>query len=263
MEEHLLNELADYIYNAQRIQKEVQKLTVELAPNLSVADAYQVQSRVIDKIEAAGHHGKVLAPKLGLTSKAKMQQMGVEAPIYGYVFEDMVVSGDVVKVSDHIHPKVEPEIGVVLKNDLKGPGITKEDVLANIDYVFSCAEIIDSRYQNFDFDLPSVIADNTSASGAVFSPAQHSIEGLDLAAEKVTLRINGEIKAEGDGTAVLGHPAEPIAVLANLLAEKGEYVKAGEPIMTGGMTQAFIIKPGYEVELTYSNLAPITFKVVE
>ena len=132
-----------------------------------------------------------------------------------------------------------------------------------MDYVFSCAETIDSRYKKTDFVLPSIIADNTSASDVVFNLEKYPIKGIDLASEKVTLRINGEVKVAGDGTAVLGNPAEPIAVLVNLLAEKGESVKAGEPIMTGGMTQAFIIKPGDEFELTYSNLATITFNVVE
>lgn len=263
MGNYSLKQIAEHVYQAQKNKTEITKLTAAMAPDLSIEDAYQVQANVVEMIRAAGEQGDVLAPKLGLTSKAKMEQMGVEAPIYGYLFEGMVVTENIVKVSDHIHPKVEPEIGIVLKNDLQGPGITKEDVLANIDYVFSCAEIIDSRYQNFDFDLPSVIADNTSASGAVFSPIKQPIDDLDLAAEKVTLRINDEIQAEGDGSAVLGHPAEPIAVLANLLGEKGESVKAGEPIMTGGMTQAFIINAGDKVELTYSNLAPITFDVVE
>lgn len=263
METHILKQVAEHVYQAQKNKKEIPKLTKEMVPDLSIEDAYRVQANVIELIKTAGEHGNVLAPKLGLTSKAKMEQMGVEAPIYGYLFEGMVVAQNRVKVSDHIHPKVEPEIGIVLKNDLQGPGVTKEDVMANIDYVFSCAEIIDSRYQNFDFDLPSVIADNTSASGAVFSPEKHSMNGLDLVAEKVTLKINGETKAEGDGSAVLGHPAEPIAVLANLLGEKGEKVKAGEPIMTGGMTQAFIINAGDKVEIIYSHLAPITFDVVE
>lgn len=251
------------MYKAQKNKVEIPKLTKELVPDLSIEDAYLVQARVVELIQKAGERGDVLAPKLGLTSKAKMEQMGVEAPIYGYLFENMVVTGNRVKVSDHIHPKVEPDIGIVLKNDLQGPGVTKEDVMANIDYVFSCAEIIDSRFQNFDFDLPSVIADNTSASGAVFSSEKHAIKDLDLVTEKVTLKINGEVKAEGDGSAVLGHPAEPIAFLANLLGEKGEKVKAGEPIMTGGMTQAFRMNAGDKVEIIYSNLAPITFDVVE
>src|SRR5699024_10005777 len=112
---------------------------------------------------------KIIGPKMGITSEAKMKQMNVDDPIYGYVFECMVVEeGDSISVSDYIHPKVEPEIGFILKEDLEGPEVTALDVLPAAEYACPALEIIDSRYENFNFTLPDVIADNTSAAGAIF-----------------------------------------------------------------------------------------------
>lgn len=258
MDKSLIRETAEYIYKAQTELFDIPKLTNEKLPNLTFDEAYVIQEEVIKIYEENGH--KVLAPKMGLTSKAKWEQMGVDSPCYGYIFESSLEEGDTIKMSDYIHPKVEPEIGIVLKNDIGGSDLTVEDVLANIDYVFSCVEVIDSRYENFNFTLVDVIADNTSAAGAVFSKEKYTDE-IDLAAEKVTLKINGEVQEEGDGTAVLGHPAEAIVSLAKLLDEKGQVVKAGQPIMTGGMTGAVLINEGDLVEVTYSNLEAITIKV--
>lgn len=167
MDKNLINETADYLYKAEKDKKEIQKLTAEKLPDLSVDDAYLIQDELINLRKRDGN--KVLGKKLGLTSKAKLEQMGISSPIVGHFFNDMLIKNNIIKLSNYIHPKIEAEIGIVLKNDLKGPNITINDVLENIDYVFSCAEIIDSRYKNFDFTLPDVIADNTSASGAVFS----------------------------------------------------------------------------------------------
>lgn len=157
---------------------------------------------------------------------------------------------------------MEPEISIVLKEDLKGPAVTKEDVMAKIDYVCSSLEILDSRYENYQFTLSDVIADNTSARGAVISQHSYAAHQVDLPNERVTLTINGKTVAEGSGAAVLDHPAEAIAFLANELAKKGEWVKAGQAIMTGGMTQAVAVKPGDVIEAIYDTLAPIKIEVI-
>ncbi|EUJ26754.1 2-keto-4-pentenoate hydratase [Listeria floridensis FSL S10-1187] len=129
---------------------------------------------------------------MGLTSLAKLQQMNVDAPIYGYVFDSMVVEdGGHLKFSEYIHPKVEPEIGFVLKQELRGPGVTKEDVLAATDYIFPGIEVIDSRYLNFNFTMPDVVADNTSAAGAVFGTNVRKTDQMDLETIGVVLEING------------------------------------------------------------------------
>ncbi len=261
MDKELIQTTANYLYHAEKDKIEVQKITAERISGLTISEAYLIQDELIKLREQDGH--KVIAKKMGLTSKAKWEQMGVDSPIVGYLFDDMMETNNVIKISDYIHPKVEAEIGIVLKNDLHGPNVTIDDVLKNIDYVFSCVEVIDSRYQNFDFTLPDVIADNTSAKGAVFSNRKLSPDNIDLPTEEVTLTINGEIQAEGNGAAVLGHPAEAVVFLTKFLSEKGESVKSGLPIMTGALTAASLIKAGDVIEVTYTNLDPIKIKVVE
>src|SRR5690606_22589082 len=120
---------------------------------LTIEEAYLVQEELVRQKLEEGK--KIVGPKMGITSEAKMKQMNVDDPIYGYVFDDMVVNeGDTISISDYIHPKVEPEIGFILSRDLEGPNVTALDVLRSTEYVFPAIEIIDSRYENFNFTLP-------------------------------------------------------------------------------------------------------------
>lgn len=208
---------------------------------------------------ADGH--KIFAPKLGLTSPAKMKQMNVKDPIYGYVFDYMLVAnGDSFSVSDYIHARVEPEISIVLKEELKGPGVTLQDVESKVDYVVSSVEILDSRYIDYGFTHPDVIADNTSARGAVYSKERVQLKDIDLINEEAKLIINGQLKAEGKGSAVLGHPLETIVFLANEMAKKDQAVPAGVPIMTGGMSSAVEVNEGDIIEVDYLTLGKIHFE---
>jgi len=262
MDKKLIKQLADYTHGAEKEKREIVKITSELYPELTIAEAYLVQEELVRQKLAEGK--KIVGPKMGITSEAKMKQMDVDNPIYGYVFDNMVVEeGDSIAVSDYIHPKVEPEIGFILKEDLEGPGITSLDVLRATEYVFPALEIIDSRYENFNFTLPDVIADNTSAAGAIFGTDLKRPESLELDVVGVTLSVNGEIQALGAGAAVLGHPANSVARLANMLSEKGEKVKAGQPILTGGVTSAVHLTPGDFVTVKYGGLGDVSFFVTE
>ncbi len=259
MNNNEIRKLAQYLYNGEKNRQKVVKLTDEKAPGLTIDEAYIVQKDLIKLREKEGH--KIFAPKMGLTSRAKWEQMGVDSPIVGYIFEDMIEKDDTVDFSKYIHPKLEPEIAIVLKNEMSGCELTIEDVLQNIDYILSCAEIIDSRYLDFDFTLPDVIADNTSAKGAIFGTKKISIENIEMELEKVVVKQNNNVVAEGQGSAVLGHPAEAIIELAKFLSKDGKNVPSGVPIMTGGLTSALLINPGDEIEISYSNLGTLKIDV--
>ncbi|SEI04863.1 2-oxo-3-hexenedioate decarboxylase [Halobacillus karajensis] len=262
METNLINELASYVHYAEKERQEITKITADLYPELSIDEAYLVQAELIRKKIKEG--GQIIGPKMGITSEAKMKQMNVDDPIYGYVFDDMVVEeGDSISLSDYIHPKVEPEIGFILSRDLEGPNTTALDVLRATEYVFPAIEIIDSRYENFNFTLPDVIADNTSAAGAVFGTYFRKPEELELDVVGVTLSINGEIQSLGAGAAVLGNPANSVSRLAHMLSKKGEKVQAGQPILTGGVTAAVRLSPGDLVQVTYGGLGEVSFFVQE
>src|SRR5699024_9652276 len=110
MDKELINKLSDYTLNAEKDKREIVKITNDLYPNLSIEEAYLIQEDLIRKKKNEGN--TIIGPKMGITSEAKMKQMNVDNPIYGYVFDDMVIDeGDTISLSDYIHPKVEPEIG--------------------------------------------------------------------------------------------------------------------------------------------------------
>lgn len=255
-------EIANYLLAAEMEKREVIKVTSKLKPNLTVEEAYLVQEELVNTKLEEGR--KIIGPKMGLTSKAKMQQMGVEDPIYGYVFDYMVIdNGGKVPFHELIHPKVEAEIAFLMKEDLEGPGITGAQVLAKTEYIVPALEIIDSRYENFNFTLPDVVADNASTSRVVFGSTLKSPEQFELDLVGATLSINGEIKDLGAGAAVLGHPANAIAMLANMLAKKGKKICKGDLILSGALTGAVMLHVGDYVTGKFDGLGEVTFTVTE
>jgi 2-oxo-3-hexenedioate decarboxylase len=260
MASEIVTQIADYLEAAELEKREVVKITKTIKPDLTVAEAYQAQELLVQKKLDRGH--KIVGPKMGLTSKAKWDQMGVSEPIYGYVFDYMLVDNGGV-VPFQIHPKVEAEIAFLIGEDIEGPGITGAQVLAKTEYVLPALEIIDSRYENFNFTHTDVIADNASTSRVVFGNTLRKPSDFDLELVGATLSINGQIKELGAGAAVLGHPANAIAVLANMLARKGDKIKKGEIIMSGALTSAVLLKVGDFVSGKFDGLGEVTFTIGE
>ena len=252
--------LAEHLESAERQTREVVKIT-DAHPALTLEDGYRIQAEIRARKEARGN--KVAGFKAGLTSRAKMKQMGVEVPCFGLLFDYMsVANGGDVKTSELIHPKVEAEIAFVLKAPLRGPGCHVGAVLAATDFVVPAVEIIDSRYENFRFDLVSVVADNTSASRYVVGGMARGVEGLDLRTLGLVMEKNGEIVAMAAGAAVLGHPAEAIAQLANHLAARGEEIPSGAYIMSGGATEAIPVKAGDAIQVRFQDLGTVSMRFV-
>lgn len=256
----LIQQLAAHLEAAERDAREVVKIT-DAHPALTLDDGYAIQD-AIRAIKAARGQ-RVTGLKAGLTSRAKMQQMGVEVPVFGVLFDYMrVAAGGDIRAAELIHPKVEAEIAFVLKQPLRGPGCTAAAVLAATDFVAPAAEIIDSRYENFRFDLTSVVADNTSASRFVVGAEARAVGSLDLAAAGIEMRKNGEVVATATGAAVLGHPAEAVAELANHLAARGEEIPAGACIMSGGATEAVPVTAGDTIDVRIDGLGSVTMRFV-
>ena len=262
METTLIKEIANYLVTAEVEKKEVKKVTAVLKPDLTVEEGYLVQQELVNMKLA--ENKKIVGPKMGLTSKAKMEQMGVDEPIYGYLFDYMLIeNGGKVSLQDLIHPRVEAEIAFVMAEDLQGPGVTKEQVLQKTQYVMPALEIIDSRYENFNFTLPDVVADNASTSRVVFGTTVKKPAELELDVLGTVIRINDEVKDLGAGAAVLGHPAEAIAMLANMLARKGEKVRKGDVILSGAITSAIFLADGDIVSGQFDGLGEVHFSVTK
>lgn len=255
-----IEKLAKHCEDAELNAHEITKITDDY-PEMTYEDAYDIQWTARKAKEARGH--KIVGMKMGLTSQAKMKQMGVPNPCYGYL-ADYFAYGDgaEIKIDELIHPKVEAEIAFILKDDLQGPGCHIGDVLAATDFVMPAVEIIDSRYKDFKFDLKSVIADNSSSSRYVTGGRMRDIKDLDLKTLGVVMEINGEVVQLGAGAAVLGHPATAIAMLANMLSERGEILKAGTYILSGAITAAVSVKKGDNVTVKFQDLGTLSMKFV-
>ncbi|CAB3788624.1 2-oxo-hept-4-ene-1,7-dioate hydratase [Paraburkholderia caffeinitolerans] len=260
LDKHTIAALAEHLENAELEARDVTKITDE-HPQMDWDDAYAIQDAIRRRKIERGH--RIAGLKAGLTSFAKMKQMGVETPVFGFVADYMArPDGGEIKVSELIHPKVEAEICVVTKAPLRGPGCHVGAVMAAIDFVLPAVEVIDSRYRDFKFDLKSVIADNTSASRFVIGGRARTLDELDLRTLGVVLEINGEVRAMAAGAAVLGHPLAAVAMMANHLGARGEELPAGTFIMTGGVTEALAVEAGDNVAVRFQDLGTVSMRFV-
>ena len=258
--EEIIASLAERLENAELNKKAVTKITDDY-PDMDWEDAYAIQYAIRHRKLTRGT--KLAGLKMGLTSYAKMKQMGVETPVFGFLTDyGSYADGAEIDTSAFIHPRIEGEVAVMTKAALKGPDCDIDTVLAQIDFVMPAIEIIDSRYENFRFDLKSVIADNTSAAGFVIGSNMRRSEELDLPTLGVVLEKNGEIVELGAGAAVLGHPAASVAMLANMLAERGEEIPAGTFIMTGGITAAVAVEKGDNINMRCQHLGCVSMRFV-
>ncbi|MGX9135619.1 2-keto-4-pentenoate hydratase [Rummeliibacillus sp. JY-2-4R] len=236
----------------------IQALT-EANPDFTVEEAYQVQLKLIaDELEAGR---SVTGKKIGLTSLAMQNLLGVDQPDYGQLLNNMAVENNgTIETATLFQPKVEGEIAFILKEDLVGPNVTEEQVLAATAFVVPSLEIVDSRIKDWQIKLADTVADNASCGLYVLGNQQTEVESLDLT--KVTMRLlqNGSVINEGSGADVLGHPATCVAWLANKLFEYGVTLKKGEIILSGALTAAVVAKPGDTFTAEFSDIGSVSVK---
>jgi 2-keto-4-pentenoate hydratase len=224
--------------------------------DLDTATAYEIQDELVALRIARG--SRLIGGKLGLTSKAKQVAMGVDKPLYGFVTSDMtVVSGGTLDLASHIHPRVEPEVAFILKDDVEGPNATAADVLAATSHVCAALDVIDSRYEGFSFKHVDAIADN--ASSASFALGNELVAPtMDLALVACVLEVDGEVADTAAGAAVMGHPATSVAFMANALASVGRRLEAGWVVLSGGLTAPVPLQPGRTVTATLAGIGSVT-----
>ena len=233
-------------------------ITAEWA-GLDLDTAYQVQDEILCRKVESGQH--IVGVKLGLTSRAKQQRMGVNSPSTAWLTDRMVLpAGAPLVIEQLIHPRVEPEIVFVLGERLAGPGITAARAMEAVSHVYGGLEIIDSRYTDFKFTLPDVVADNASSALFVIGGVARKPDELDLALEACLLAVDGEVVDSATGAAVQGHPGEALALAANALAKRQLALEPGWVVLTGGMTDAVFVEPGSHVSADFSNLGSVTLR---
>jgi 2-keto-4-pentenoate hydratase len=253
---HLVEELAEKLIQAERSKQAITPIT-ERYSELDITDAYQIQLDIMRKKIAEGR--SVIGKKVGLTSVAMQQMLGVNEPDYGHLLNDMKVDdGATLNMQDFLSPKIEAEIGFVLKEDLQGPNVTFLDVLMATEYITPTLEIIDSRIADWKIGLIDTVADNGSSAKVVVGNKQSQIDGIDLRSLGMVLFKNGEMVATGSGAAALGHPAQAIAWLANKLHEFDISLKAGELILPGALSGAISVSEGDTVSASFGPLGSVT-----
>jgi 2-oxo-3-hexenedioate decarboxylase len=225
-------------------------------PDFSVADAYAVQDALVAAYLADGD--ALAGAKLGLTSTAKQQQMGVDEPCYGAVLASSVLGPDArVAIDELIHPRVEPEFVFVLGRDLEGPHVTADDVLDATERVVGGIEVIDSRYERFSFTLPDVIADQTSAARIAVGTHGVAPRDVDLRDVECTFTVDGQERGRATGAALLGSPAECVALLVRHLARSGRGLQAGWIVPAGAPTDAQPLGRGSIAVASYSHFGDV------
>lgn len=260
MDKELINRLGDELHQAL-VKREVLSPLTERHAEITIEDAYRVQQRMIARRIEAGE--RVVGKKIGVTSKAVMNMLGVFQPDFGMLLDRMIYNeGEAIPADTLIQPKAEGEIAFILKKDLKGPGVTAADVLAATEGVMTCFEIVDSRIRDWKIKVQDTVADNASCGVLVLGDSLVDPRKVDLYTCGMILEKNGEIVATGSGAAALGAPANAVAWLANTLGSLDIPLKAGEVILSGSLAAMVPVKAGDNLRVTIGGIGGCSVRFI-
>ena len=246
---------AQSLFKASQDRAPIAPLT-ETFPGITVEEAYQVQTINIDARQSAG--ARVVGKKIGLTSPAMQEMLGVGEPDYGQLLDDMLLyQGVDFDASTLLQARIEGEIAFVMDQDLMGPGITPTDVARATAGVMPALEIIDSRVKDWKIKIQDTVADNASAAVFILGASLTPLGGLDLRHVGFVLSKNGQLAGTGAGAAVLGSPIQSVAWLVNKMGEMGVGVKAGEIILSGAASAAVPVAAGDSIHLVVDRLGEV------
>lgn len=230
---------------------------------IDVSGAYRIQLSNARRRVAAGE--TVRGHKVGLTAPAMQELFGVDEPDFGHLFDSMFVAdGGTILLDSLIAPQVEVEPAFILAEELRGPDVTPDDVMAATEAVVPALEIIDSRIADWQITLPDTIADNASSGGLVLGSRPVRPESVDLSLCGCLLHRNGRLTDTGAGGAVLGgSPVNALVWLANVLGERGVSLEAGHVILPGSVTAAIPVSPGDTVSATFDRIGTVSLTFSE
>ena len=263
-DEARLERIAEHIFAAHRRKERFQRLRGALAP-ASLDEAYRVQDAVHRRFSAAGW-GELGGHKIALTSRAVQELCGVDQPAGGAIFARTIErSPAAIRLADFLHLGLEFELAVRLGGDLPAAGApyTRASVAPAVAACMPAFELIEDRGADYgDLDAASILTDKCWCGGVVLGPEVADWQGLDLAATAVELRWNGALVDRGVTGAVMGHPFEALAWLANLLASRGRGMRAGEIVITGSALRTRFPEAGDEITYRIAGLGETTARIV-
>lgn len=250
-----INKLAERLDNAAANAQATEQISKEVSFNVDTA--YAIQFASMRRRFERGQ--RMIGLKMGFTSKAKMEQMGVHDMIWGILTDDMLIDNHgITPFKKYIHPRAEPELCFKVKKTIDKQ-LSKENISEYISGVAAAIEIIDSRYQNFKFSLEDVIADNCSSTGLVLGewhPIDKPIGDL-----KIDLLIDDEVKQTGSTKAILGDPWESLLAATRLATQYKWMIPQGSYIMAGAATSAEYIKPGQKISIKVESMGEVEFGI--
>lgn len=256
----LRDELSEELYAALRGRYAVAPL-IERYPDLTVDDAYAISLGFLARRQNDGE--RVVGKKIGVTSKAVQDMLGVHQPDFGFLTDWMRTGEEIdIEAKALIAPRAEAEIAFVLKDSLNGPGITAADVMAATEYIAPCFEIVDSRIKDWKIGIVDTVADNASCGVFVLGEAKADPRARDLPALHVSVTKNGAPLSEGYGSAVQGDPAQAVAWLANTLGAHGVTLDAGDVILSGSLVPLEPAVKGDVFEMTLHGIGTCTARFV-
>lgn len=226
---------------------------------LTLDDAYLIQSLSVDR-RLYDRGEKLTGVKMGFTSKAKMEQMGVSDLIWGRLTDGMLYpSGGELKKSDFIHPRAEPEIAFRVSKRIDQE-LTMANIKNYIDGVAVALEIIDSRYENFKFSLSEVVADNCSSAGYALG----EWKSLDSSVESILMSMVSDdvIVTNGNSSAILGNPWESLVAATRLAAANNQVLEKGHVVLAGAATAAVHIKEGETISAHADGLGSVYLDII-
>ena len=258
MDKEQIIDLGNELYEALTSMTTLSPLT-ERFPDITIDDAYHISLQMLERRIEAGE--KVIGKKIGVTSKAVQNMLGVFQPDFGYLTDKMVYSGEM-PISKHlVQAKAEGEIAFRLKHDLIGPGISNADVLAATECVMPCFEVVDSRIENWNIKIQDTVADNASCGLFVVNEdAAVDPRDVDLATCGMVVTKNGSLLSTGAGAAALGSPVNCVAWLANTLGQFNIPLKAGEIILSGSLVPLEAVFPGDEMTVSVGGMVSCSVK---
>lgn len=224
---------------------------------LNMEEAYAVQAMSIAQRLARGE--RRVGVKMGLTSRQKMEQVGVSEVVWGRLTDAMrIEEGGPLDLQNYIHPRVEPEVAYLIKHPLCGE-VSPLEALQAVEAVAPALEIIDSRYENFKFTLGDVVADNSSSSGFVVG-SWHAPD-TDVRNLGIIVSIDGRPVQMGSTAAILGNPVRSLVAAARMVGRWSEKLEPGDIVLAGGGTAAEPLVAGAHVRGEFQNLGSVEFRV--
>ena len=221
--------------------------------------AYAAQQINVERRVQAGE--RIVGKKIGLTSFAVQEQLGVDQPDYGMLFDTtQVENGGKLSFDSMMQPKAEAEIAFVMKKDLS-ENITMESLVDAIDYAQASLELVGSRVENWDIRITDTIADNASASHFVLGEKKLNINDLDLVNCTMSMTRNGEVASQGSGKACMDNPLNAALWLAEVMAANGTPLKAGEILLSGALGPMVVIEKGDRFEATIDGLGSVSVTI--